>query len=39
MCEKDREKEDIKNKYEPLTKDEKQKQKHRKNMTDKLKQK
>ena len=30
MCEKNRLKEHIKNKYEPLTKDEKQKQKYRK---------
>ena len=34
MCKKNRAKEHIKNKYEPLTKDEKQKQKYRKNMTD-----
>ena len=34
MCEKNRAKEHIKNKYEPLTKDEKRKQKYRKNMTD-----
>ena len=39
MCEKNRVKEHIKNKYEPLTKDEKQKQKYRKNMTDEQKQK
>ena len=39
MCEKNRAKEHIKNKYEPLTKDEKQKQKYRKNMTDEQKQK
>ena len=32
MCEKNRAKEHIKNKYEPLTKDEKQKQKYRKNI-------
>ena len=30
MCEKSRAKEQIKNEYEPLTKDEKQKQKYRK---------
>ena len=36
---KNRAKEHIKNKYEPLTKDEKQKQKYRKNMTDDQKQK
>ena len=34
---KNRAKEHIKNKYEPLTKDEKQKQKYRKNMTDEQK--
>ena len=34
MCEKYRTKEHIKNKYEPLTKNEKQKQKYRKSMTD-----
>ena len=34
MCKKNRAKEHIKNKYEPLTKDEKQKQKYRKNKTD-----
>ena len=39
MCEKNRAKEHIKNKYEPLTKDEKQKQKYRKSMTDEQKQK
>ena len=39
MCEKNRVKEHIKNKYEPLTKDEKQKQKFRKNMTNEQKQK
>ena len=39
MCEKNRVKEHIKNKYEPLTKDEKQKQKYRKNMTDEQKKK
>ena len=38
MCEKNRAREHIKNKYEPLTKDEKQKQKYRKNMTDEQKQ-
>ena len=38
MCEKNRAREHIKNKYEPLTKNEKQKQKYRKNMTDEQKQ-
>ena len=37
MCEKNRAKEHMKNKYETLTKDEKQK--YRKNMTDEQKQK
>ena len=39
MCKENREKEYIENKYESLTKDEKQKQKYRKNMTDEQKQK
>ena len=39
MFEKNRAKEHIKNKYEPLTKDERQKQKYRKDMTDEQKQK
>ena len=39
MYKKNRAKEHIKNKYEPLTKDEKQKQKYRKNMTDEQNQK
>ena len=38
MCKK-RAKEHIENKYEPLTKDEKQKQKYSKSMTDEQKQK
>ena len=39
MCTKNREKEYIENKYESLTKHEKQKQKYKKNMTDEQKQK
>ena len=39
MCKKNRAKEHIENKYESLTKDETQKQKYRKNMTDEQKQK
>ena len=41
MCKKKerKEKQCIENKYEPLTKDEKQKQKYRKNMTDQQKEK
>ena len=39
MCKKNREKQYIKNKYESFTKDEKQKQKYSKNMTDEQKQK
>ena len=39
MCKKNRAKEHIENKYESLRKDEKQKQKYRKNMTDEQKQK
>ena len=39
MCKKNRAKEHIENKYESLTKDEKQKQKYRKNMTDEQKEK
>ena len=39
MCKKNREKEYIENKYESLTKDEKQKQKYRKNMADEQKEK
>ena len=39
MCKKDRAKEHTENKHESLTKDEKQKQKYRKNMTDEQKQK
>ena len=34
MCKKNREKEYIENRYQSLIKDEKQKQKYRKNMTD-----
>ena len=37
MGKKDREKEHVENKYESLTKDEKQKQKYRKNITDEQK--
>ena len=39
MCKKNRAKEHIENKYESLTKDEKQKQKYRKKVTDEQKQK
>ena len=39
MCKKNRAKEHIKNKYGPLTKDEEQKQKYKKNITDEQKQK
>ena len=39
MCEKNRAKQHIKSKYESLTKDEKQKQIYRKNMTNEQKQK
>ena len=39
MCKKNKEKEYIENKYDTLTKHEKQKQKYRKNITDEQKQK